>query len=540
MEFAKRIVSGLFILFLIFAFLQCAKRGNPSGGPKDVTAPKLVKSEPENLSINFDSERIRLYFDEYIRLEDIQNQLIVSPPLKYNPQISPQGGASKYVEIILKDTLRENTTYTLNFGQSIVDNNEGNPNRFLSYVFSTGEYLDSLSVSGVVKDAFNKEADEFISVMLYAIDTAYTDSTIYKSPPNYITNTQDSTVIFELKNLKEGKYAMVALKDEGKNNIFDQRTDKIGFVKDTLTLPTDSIFLLTLFKEIPDYSVPPPNYAANNKIIFGYNGKDETLDISTLSALPDSVRTMFAKEPGKDSINFWFTPFEMDSLIFKVENKKEAQIDTFVVKSRKLAGDSLMLDPSHRGSINFEENFSIDLNIPIVVLDTSKISMINQDSLEVALDIGLDSLKNRLNIVFEKAPNENYLLEVLPGALTDFFESTNDTVNYRLSTGSLADYGNLSLNISGAVQYPMIIQLTTERGDIKREIYATEASLFEFNTLEPANYLVRVIFDQNENKQWDTGNYLKKLQPEKVSYYPVPIEIRANWEKIETFTILPD
>lgn len=540
MGIAKRIVSGLFLIFMIFALLQCAKRGNPTGGPKDITAPVLIKSEPENLSTNFKSQKIRLYFDEYIRLEDIQNQLIVSPPLKYNPQISPQGGASKYVEIILRDTLKENTTYTLNFGQSIVDNNEGNPNRFLNYVFSTGDYLDSLSVTGVVKDAYNKDADEFISVMLYAIDTAYTDSTIYKNPPNYITNTQDSTVIFELRNLKEGQYAMVALKDAAKNNVFDQRTDKIGFIQDTITLPTDSIFLLTLFKEIPDYSVPPPNFAASNKIIFGYNGKDETLDISTLAPLPDSVRTLVAKEPEKDSLNYWFTPFEIDSLVFLVENKKREQIDTFVVKPRKLAADSLILDPSHRGKINFEEDFFIGANIPLIDLDTARISMLNKDSLAVAFDIVLDTLKNQLIFSFEKEPNENYNLEVLPNAVTDFFKATNDTLNYRLSTGSYADYGNLSVNITGAVNFPMIVQLTDKRGEVKREIYATESRVFEFNTIEPSDYLIRVIFDTNKNGQWDTGSYLKKIQPERVSYYPTAIEIRANWEKIETFTLLPN
>ena len=540
MLFAKRIVSGLFLIFLIFALLQCAKRGNPSGGPKDVTAPVLIKTEPENLSTNFDARKIRLYFDEYIKLDDIQNQLIVSPPLKYNPQISPQGGASKYVEIVLKDTLKENTTYTINFGQSIVDNNEGNPNSFLTYVFSTGDYIDSLTLSGVVKDAFNKEADEFISVMLYEIDTAYTDSTIYKHPPNYITNTLDSTVIFELKNLKEGKYAMIALKDEGKNNTFDQKSDKIAFVKDTITLPTDSIFLLTLFKEIPDYSVPPPKYAASNKIIFGYNGKDEALDIVPLSNLPDTVRTRVAKEAAKDTLNYWFTPFEVDSLVFEVVNSAKEQRDTFIVKARKLAADSLIINPSHRGNINFEEDFSISANIPIAALDTAQISMMNKDSVPVDFNIAFDSLLNKVNFDFDKEPNENYNIEILPGAVTDFFEAPNDTLNYRLSTGSFADYGNLSVNVTGAVTYPLIVQLTNERGEVKREIYATEPHLFEFSNIDPSNYLVRVIFDTNKNGKWDTGNYLKKIQPEKVSYYPVAIEVRANWEKIETFTVLPN
>jgi len=108
-----------------------------------------------------------------------------------------------------------------------------------------------------------------------------------------------------------------------------------------------------------------------------------------------------------------------------------------------------------------------------------------------------------------------------------------------LNTKSLADFGNLSLTLNGyAIRYPLIVQLTNEKGKTQREIYATEPQIFEFNNLNPGKYLVRVIYDQNENKMWDTGNYLRKIQPEKVSYYPGPIEMRANWEKIETFNLL--
>ncbi|MEO0902393.1 MAG: Ig-like domain-containing protein [Bacteroidota bacterium] len=291
MERLKKYLSFLFILWIGLVLWQCARRGNPTGGPEDVTPPELIRTEPDNFSTEFTSKSIRLYFDEYIKLEDVQNQLIISPPLKNLPEIKPQGGVSKYVEVILKDTLKENTTYTLNFGQSIVDNNEGNPNSFLTYVFSTGTYIDSLTLSGAVKDAYNRKADEFISVMLYEIDTAFTDSTVFKKPPNYISNTLDSLPIFELKNLKEGKYKLVAIKDLNKNNLFDQRQDKIGFVEDTITLPTDSIYLLNLFQETPNYSASVPSYVAKNRIIFGYQGLQEEISIESLTELPDSVRT---------------------------------------------------------------------------------------------------------------------------------------------------------------------------------------------------------------------------------------------------------
>lgn len=533
----RRILAFLFLFLLVTALWQCARRGNPTGGPKDIAPPVLIKAEPENMTINFKSDKIRLYFDEFVKLEDIQNQLIVSPPLKYIPEITPQGGASKYVEVKIKDTLKANTTYTFNFGQSIVDNNEGNPNSFLTYVFSTGDYIDSLEASGVVRDAFNRKADEFISIMLYEIDSAYTDSTLYQKPPNYITNTLDSTVIFTLKNLKEGKYVMFAIKDESKNNIFDQNTDKVAFLQDTISLPTDSTYLLTLFKEIPDYKISVPSFVAKNRISFGYYGDGSNIDIEPLTVLPDSVKTTILKERGKDTLNYWFTPTDIDSIVFTITNEKMKLIDTFTVKSRKVDLDSLIFIPNQRGSLSFNDPFYIAANIPLVQIDSSKVTMINKDSTAVDFTIILDSVTNKVDFDFIVEPNENYILDLVPGAITGFFGATNDTLSYRLSTKSLADYGNLSISLEGNVTYPLIVQLTDEKGKIEQEIISKEAQVFEFNTIDPSNYLVRIIFDSNGNGKWDTGSYLKKIQPEKVSYFPGVIEIRANWEKIETFRL---
>ncbi|WP_086475769.1 MULTISPECIES: Ig-like domain-containing protein [Arenibacter] len=534
----QRVLGYIFLVLAVSAFLQCARRGAPSGGPKDVTPPKLIKAEPSNMTTNFKGDKIRLYFDEYIKLNELEKQLIISPPLKYTPLITPQGSPRKYVEIILKDTLKENTTYTFNFGQSIVDNNEGNPSSYLTYVFSTGDYIDSLTVSGVVLDGFNKKADNFISVMLYELDSTYTDSTIYKRPPNYITNTLDSTTIFHLKNLKEGKYALFGLKDEAKNNVFDQKTDKIAFIKDTISLPTDSIYVLTLFKEIPDYTLSVPNFAASNKIIFGYQGKGEHIEIETLSKLPDSIKTKVLKERNKDTLNFWITPFTADSLVFSVSNSLEKFRDTFTVKTRKLAADTLVLQPNQRGSLEFGKPFFIGANTPLVNLDTTKTSLWRKDSTAVKHTVTLDTLGNKIDFNFEVEPNESYTLDLLPGMTTDFFGKENDTLSYKLTTKSYADFGNLRLSLEGAVTYPLIVQLTDEKGVVKKEQFADEARIFHFNHIAPAKYLIRVIHDSNGNQKWDTGNYLKGIQPEKVSYYPSVLEVRANWELEQTFTLL--
>ena len=537
MRFLKKILSLLFLFFMIVGFWQCARRGSPTGGDKDITPPVLIKADPKNLSTNFNKKTIRLTFDEFITLEDVQNQLVISPPLKYIPEIKPQGTTSKFVEITFKDTLRENTTYTINFGQSIVDNNEGNPNRFLTYVFSTGDLIDSLSISGVVKDAYNKKADEFISVMLYEIDSVFNDSTIYKYPPNYITNTLDSLPLFSLKNLKEGKYHLIALKDETKNNVFDQNSDKIGFLADTISLPSDSLFLLNLFKEIPDYSISVPSYAAKNKIIFGYKGPKENFKIEPLTVLPDSVKSVMLKDRENDSINYWLTPTDIDSILFTVTNEKLGFIDTFTVKNRKLPLDSLRLTPSPSSRLNFEDPFKILANTPIQKIDTSKIAILDQDTIQKPFSVKIDTLKNNLDFNFEVNPNERYNVVLLPGAIEDFFGMQNDTIITRLSTNGYADYGNLTLNLSGELNYPIIVELTDERDNLIRQLIAKQPQAYDFRNLDPKNYRVRIIFDENDNGKWDTGSYLNKLQPERIIYYPDLIEIRANWEKNETFFI---
>ena len=164
----KRLLSNLVLLIVIgLLFAQCANRGTPSGGEKDITPPVIIKSEPENFSTNFTAKEIKIYFDEYIKIKDLQKQLIISPPMNTEPEITPLGSASKYITIKIFDTLQPNTTYAFNFGESIIDNNESNPYPYYRYVFSTGTYIDSLQVKGRVEDALNQKPEEFVSVMLY-------------------------------------------------------------------------------------------------------------------------------------------------------------------------------------------------------------------------------------------------------------------------------------------------------------------------------------------------------------------------------------
>lgn len=211
----------LSIIIILVLIESCARKGRPEGGEKDLDAPILISASPAHESINFDKEKIRIYFDEYVKLMELNQQLVISPPMNYQPEITPLGTASEFINIKIIDTLKENTTYTFNFGNSIVDNNEANPLERFKYVFSTGNYIDSLKISGTISDAFNFEVDEDISVQLYeVIDSVYTDSIIFNERPSYVGNTLDSTV-FEITNLKSGKYLLIALKDVSNNYSFE-------------------------------------------------------------------------------------------------------------------------------------------------------------------------------------------------------------------------------------------------------------------------------------------------------------------------------
>jgi uncharacterized protein (DUF2141 family) len=532
----KKFLSNIFLIITIGLIVaNCANRGTPSGGEKDILPPEITKSSPENFSVNFNEKEIRINFNEYVKIKNLQKQLIISPPMEPEPEVTPLGSASKYITIKIYDTLSPNTTYAFNFGESIVDNNEENPYPYYKYVFSTGSYIDSLTVKGKIIDAVNRKPEEYVSVMLYEIDSNYTDSIIYKERPKYITNTLDSTVNFSIENLKTGKYLMIALKDENSNYTFQQKIEKIGFLKSFITVPNDTIYEIKLFKEELDFKATRPRLISGQKIAFGFEGDYKNMLIKLLSKSPSSFKKRITKDPQTDSLMYWYKPkLEADSLLFLVENKK--YVDTLTVKIKEMEKDSLSFKTEPRGTISFNENFTIQGSIPFISINSEKIKIIDKDSTKIHFTTNLDTLNNRYEFVFNKEESNAYKIEILPEAFTDFFDNKNDTLNYTLRTNSKLDYGNVRVTLQN-VTYPVIVQLTDEKGVVKKEFYATKPDPINFFNVDPYKYLLRVIIDSNKNKKYDTGNYLKKIQPERVSYFPKQLDVRAGFDDIIDFTL---
>ena len=524
------------IVFLfLLSFTDCAKKGRPSGGLRDTIAPVILRSAPENFTTNFKNNEIRITFDEFIKLKDISKELIISPPLKYAPVITPLS-VSKVLKIKILDTLKDNTTYSFNFGNSILDNNEGNLFPNYKYVFSTGSYIDSLTLKGTAIDALLPVTDFPTTVALYQVDQSYKDSLVFLEKPTYITTTINETNNFELSNLKQGTYQLIALKEQTRNYTFQPKTDKIGFYKDLITIPTDSLFELRLFKEVPDFKPTRPKLESSNRISFGYEGKTDNYQITLLTPMEDDFQYQVLKQPGRDTLNFWFKPkVTKDSLVFVTKNK--LQIDTTTVRFRELYSDSLRLTAINDRLISLGDTLKLKANTPLITINSEKISVVTKDSLAIDFVAQINTKENAAQIIFDKQEEQLYSITLRNGALTDYLSNINDSVVYRQQVKPIADFASLNLTLDNADEFPLLIELIDEKFKVVKQTYLEANAPVFFEHINPGKYFIRLIVDQNKNKIWDPGNFLDKLAPERVVYYPSIIELRANWSWSETFTL---
>ena len=525
------------LLLLLFVVLSCAKRGSITGGLKDTIAPVLKMSFPENFSTNFKSDQIKLVFDENVKLKNLNKQLIVSPPMKNEPLILPTT-ASKFLTIKIKDTLQPNTTYSFNFGQSIADNNEGNPYNQFKYVFSTGNYIDSLSLGGKIKSALDKEVESFVSVMLYEINENFKDSIVYKETPRYVTNTLDSLKTFRFENLKSGKYLLVAMKDHNSNNKYNPKTDKIGFYKQFISIPNDTVYELELFKEVLPFKAFKPTQVSGNRLLMGYEGSMTLASSRPKIILKNNnevLATIITQLPKKDSIQIWFKPIKVDSLALSVNQDKYLKDFTFKIKNQKK--DTLNISSLTNGTLHLRDRFTLESTTPLVRFDKSKIKLINKDSIAVAFTTEYDEFNQKLFFDFKKEPIEKYTFSILPEALTDFFEKTNDSLTYKLTTQNTSDYGNLSIKLQNVKRFPLLVELTDSKGIVLASEYTDSSTTVDFNLLQPGLFTLRAIYDENKNKTYDSGNYLEKRYSEEVIYFSKEIDVRANWDVEQIFDL---
>ncbi|OFX88086.1 MAG: hypothetical protein A2W99_10945 [Bacteroidetes bacterium GWF2_33_16] len=584
---------------IIFIAMGCAQVVTPTGGSKDSEPPVIKLSKPENFSTNFKNKNVSITFDEYIQLKDLNKSLIISPPMEEKPMIRVKG---KTLNINFDSFLKDSTTYNLYFGNALQDFNEGNPYLNFQYVFSTGSYIDSLSIKGKILNAFDLVSVEDVFVMLYS---ELTDSVPYKQIPEYISKT-DKEGTFRINNIRNDKFKIFALKDANNNYLFDNSSEEIAFSDSIITFAPETINHIDTIFKIQDNNTK--NSSEKDDLVLKKQAKKPEIDTIiehsyvgypiksyTLLMFAEDFETQYLlnyKRDEKYKLEFIFNRPVKDSLIFEVLDNSNAQYikevstqkDTFIywltdtldfnekeisclVSYQKLDStkqyywktDTLKmqyLEVKKSKKDEIESDFKIDLNIkdkstldlnntitinlgnPIQYIDTTNLALFSiTDSVEtiVPFNLNLDKAKLRkYSLSANWQENTNYRFEILPSAIKDIYGNTNDTLITKFRTQKLDFYGKLLIKINGIENNKnVIVQLITSSKnseDVIREKYINENQEVEFSFLPPKEFLVKLIFDENNNKVWDTGNYLKHIQPEEVLYFEKPAKIRSNWD----------
>jgi hypothetical protein len=372
---------------------------------------------------------------------------------------------------------------------------------------------------------------------LYEIDSAYNDSVIYIKKPKYLAKLVDSTSTFRFENLKTGKYLLIALKEEEneRDYKYQNRTDKIGYAKNFIELPKDSIAEIEIFKEQIPFTISKPKQKSKHSFAFGFEGEIEKFRIDLLEPINIVAESRVLKDKNSDTLYYWLkSEKEIDSVKFLVST--QTKVDTFKINLRKNKLDSLEIKSIQSNLLKFNENLELYANIPFSKVDANKIIILDKDSIQVPFTYELDSLNNTYKFNISKDEDQSYRYQFLPSAIEDYYGNKNDSLFYKLTTKTYDDYGNLRLTLKNAIT-PMIVQLVDKIGGVKYEQYVENLKPIEFRNIDAGKYHIRIIFDSNQNKKYDSGNFLKRKSPEKVSYFPEELDVRAGWDLIQEFIL---
>lgn len=527
----------LFFFALILLTWQCASIQQPQGGPKDSIPPTILEETPANLTRNFQAEKIVIEFDEFIKLANPFKEISVSPDLDQpiNPRVK-----RKNIEITLPDSLEENTTYTINFGKAIGDFNEGNPLLNYSYVFSTGDVIDSLSISGKVINALTKQAEKEITVLL--IPTRQ-DSIFGKRKANIFTLT-DTAGNFRLRNLREDNYRIYALREENNDRVYNAPDEFIGFLNDSIVLDKDTAgIVLEVSKGIPrEFRLLDRKIEPSGKITFVFNKplEDAALTIIHPSQLDADKQVEYTAN--RDSAILWVNDLTFDSLKVSISNRNEI-IDTVTMRrgrNDKYDRDFIITDNLSRNRVNRIQHIELTAGSPVQSIDRSKIILL-VDSVPVTnFQLVKDTTVQRRYIMrYGWRPKHDYVLTLEEGAFTGFFSDKNKSVTKTFTMDETENFGDILLKVTvpdSAHQY--LVQLINEKMDvIYRSVPIKNSTDIPFRQFPGGKYTIRVVYDENNNGKWDPGDVYENKQPERVWYLGKTFIIRANWEQEEPLTI---
>ncbi|MCX6335630.1 MAG: Ig-like domain-containing domain [Bacteroidia bacterium] len=570
---SKRLISFWLPVFVTLVLIaSCAKMSSPTGGPKDKEPPVIIKSEPVNGQTNFREKKITITFDEFVALDKINEKFMVSPPMAKKPQVIAKG---KSVIIEYEDELKDSTTYTFYFQDAIRDLNESNAIDNYQFVISTGNVVDSLSVTGNILCAYSLDPPDDALVLLYR---NHADTAVMKSLPDYITKTSP-TGYFRIDNVREGIYRLYALKDADNSKNFNLPDEEIAFmdtlievsaeknyipyVPDTTRVKTvkkkstaDTIVIqgehqLILFK--PEKTA---RYLTGSKRSLQYNL------IYTLSLPPDTNGIDFSiqgagknsyfleKSKAGDTLRVWITdstlynepqlttllgyPFT-DSLGNTIRKQDTVLLRFLIPRASRLKPKPTPFRVNSgfsAGSLKPAQEIVFSAQTPFREPDTSKIRIYEVKEkmrIRVPYKIEIDKSNScRMLLHAELQQKKDYLYIADSAAFGNLYGEQSDSTGTRFNVRGDDTFSKLKLSISN-FEGSRIIQLLNGQDKILRETKTDRDGITEFSQLEKGTYRLRVIYDLNGDGEWTSGDFLSKRQPEPVSFYPREIQVPENY-----------
>lgn len=532
------------LLIIIATVLwQCATITPPSGGDKDTTPPQIITNESsQNYQTNFTKQPIIITFDEWVELKDINKQVVISPPLEhpFELKIKKKSIVFKFDE---EETLRDSTTYTINFGDAVKDITERNPAKDLRYVFSTGSFIDSLYVKGKLVDAITGEPQANALFMLYENKA---DSVVRTIKPFYFAKT-DETGDFHIQNIKNSSFKGFALMDEDNNYKFSQPTEKIGFATNYIT-PSgqdtnaiDKAIIIEMFAEDLPLTITNVDTTSYGYIKCTFNQTPTAVDYQT----KDLIDSPWV-EWQADSLKMWYNQIDSSQWTLLIQRDSILN-DTLTIhpqnKYRMIANHKLRaIEEPNKKALLTNKTIDYLFNYPIQSIDTSLLSLTEDTLTHIQPITTIDSLRPRqLHLQYPWKTAKKYALTLYPNAITNIYGISNqDTLQYNFIGDDAKLYGNISLQIDSLHQDHQYIFILKNKDEISRTIIKGEKQYkATFTGLSPGQYTVIIQTDLNENGYWNSGSYDHYRMPEPILTKELE-KLRANWDVEATIIVEHD
>ena len=529
----------IFLLLISITLLSCARIGSPVGGTKDSLAPVMLGSNIDTTRVNVSRniKQLRLDFNEYITLKEVQKNLIISPPIKYK-RILPSTLGNKYILVEWEEELQENTTYNFNFGNAIADLNEGNILPYYNFAFSTGSELDQLYLSGEIRSGFTRVKEDAVAKKNGFVVGLYkaSDSINYTQKPYYIGKADDDGY-FELNYLSPGKYKLIAFDDTDENSVFTPGKDDVYFQKEDLNIEKSiSGMKINLFPSKKAVRLLENSEIAGG-LMFKFEGKPEKVEMTSQTEKLKDYQVIHKKY--SDSV---FVYFDDKQLELPETNKNEQLKFSYVA-------DTLKGNTSWYYKANVKNDFKLSnptgASIPptgtFLVESTRSITAIHPDKWVLKVDSLntqpftasiLESNNHKIAIKSDFVHGKKYALTIPKESVETYFEKLPVSFQFNFEADKVENYGSLTIKMKSRPTAKFWAQLVTEGDEVKSN-QLVDSSEFKFSMVKPGRYYVRILVDNNGNGVWDEADFSKYQLAEDVYIYNKIIEIRALWDNVE-------